>query len=68
MSCPYIEERKKRNWIKKFEKEIFKKALAEEESEKLYQTLTSNTWFICWDTKIVLENLLENKDLLFGYG
>ena len=68
MSCPNIEERKKGNWIKKFEKEIFKKALAEEESEKLYQTLTSNTWFICWDTKIVLENLLENKDLLFGYG
>lgn len=67
MSCPYIEERKKRNWIKKFEKEIFKTALAEEESDKLYQALTSNTWFICWDTKIVLENLLENKDLLFGY-
>lgn len=68
MSCPYIEKGKKLNWIKRFEKEIFKKALAEDESEKLYQALTSNTWFICWDTKIVLENLLENKDLLFGYS
>lgn len=68
MSCPYIEEKRKRSWAKKFEKDIFQKELAEEQSEELYQTLVSNTWFICWDTKIVLENLLENKDLLFGYS
>lgn len=68
MSCPYIDERRRRGWAKKFEKEIFRRELAEGQSEELYQTLISNTWFICWDKKIVLENLLENKDLLFGYS
>ncbi|MUT57778.1 antiviral reverse transcriptase Drt3b [Vibrio parahaemolyticus] len=68
MSCPYIEEKKKRVWAKKFEKEVFHKELNEDKSEEFFQCLTSNTWFICWDTKTVLENLLENKDLLFGYS
>ncbi|EGR1591915.1 RNA-directed DNA polymerase [Vibrio parahaemolyticus] len=68
MSCPYIEEKRKRVWAKKFEKEVFHKELKEDKSEEFFQCLTSNTWFICWDTKTVLENLLENKDLLFGYS
>ncbi|WP_236732684.1 antiviral reverse transcriptase Drt3b [Vibrio anguillarum] len=68
MSCPYIDEKRKRTWSKRFEKAIFGKELAEDKSEELFQVLVSNTWFICWDTKIVLENLLENKELLFGYS
>ncbi|WP_261886165.1 antiviral reverse transcriptase Drt3b [Vibrio pomeroyi] len=68
MSCPYIDGRRKRNWAKKFEKDMFKRELPEDESEELYQTLISNTWFICWDKEKVLENLMENKELLFGYS
>jgi hypothetical protein len=68
MSCPYIDEKRRRAWAKKFEKELYKKELTQDKSEELYQTLVSNTWFICWDTNVVLENLLENKDLLLGYS
>ena len=68
MSCPYIEEKRKRAWAKKLEKEIFKKNLEEEQSEEFFQTLISNTWFICWDTEVVLENLLDKKELMFGYS
>jgi hypothetical protein len=67
MSCPYIDLKRKKSWLNKFEKIMFNKNLEQEKSDKLFEVLTTNTWFICWDTKIVLKHLLENKKLLFGY-
>lgn len=39
MSCPYIEEKKKRVWAKKFEKEVFHKELNEDKSEEFFSVL-----------------------------
>lgn len=66
MSCPYIDEGKRRSWSKVFEKQLSTRPLSDVESDNLYQMLSSNTWFICWE-QMSLKKILEKKELLFGY-
>lgn len=67
MSCPYIEIKQKRTWFELFYKtNNLTTDKSEELKIKLFKTLTENNWFISWD-RLELWNILERKELLFGY-
>lgn len=67
LSCPYIDEKTKKQWALKLEKVLFGSALPEAESNEFFNQLSRNYWFVCWDDKVVLNNLIIKNNLLFGY-
>ncbi|MEJ8678142.1 RNA-directed DNA polymerase [Plesiomonas shigelloides] len=66
MSCPYIDDKRKHSWLKRFEKICFCKELQEQQHEQLFAYLTQNKWFICWDTEIVIQSIKKPR-LIDGY-
>lgn len=67
MSCPYIDEKTKKQWGLKLEKVLYKKELSAPESNEFFYQLVNNHWFVCWDDKLVLNSLVAKNSLLFGY-
>ncbi|WP_438864319.1 antiviral reverse transcriptase Drt3b [Neptunicella sp.] len=67
MSCPYIDQKTKKQWGLKLEKVLFDKALNDEDSNELLEQLVTNCWFVCWNDELVLNNLIVKNNLLFGY-
>ncbi len=67
MSCPYIDIKEKKKWARKAEKVLFGHELSPNDSDSFLEQLTTNEWFVCWDDKIVLDDLTQKNTLLFGY-
>ncbi|GAB1050098.1 MAG: RNA-directed DNA polymerase [Shewanella algae] len=67
MSCPYIEIKIKKQWANKLEKILYGRKLSEQDSADFLLQLTSNNWFVCWDDQLVVNNLIDKNNLLFGY-
>lgn len=67
MSCPYIDQKVKKQWGLKLEKVLYGKALLDAESNEFLQQLVTNHWFVCWNDEQVLNNLIVKNNLLFGY-
>lgn len=68
MSCPFIDTKVKRRWFDNFYKVV---GLSRDNpdaavKESIFEILTQSQWFISWD-RLELWNILERKELLFGY-
>jgi hypothetical protein len=67
MSCPYIDQRVKRQWGLKLEKVLYGKPLTNEGSKEFLEQLVTNYWFVCWNDQLVMNNLIVKNNLQFGY-
>lgn len=68
MSCPFIDLKTKKRWFEDFYKvsRFAKDDSSSEVKEAIFKELTESQWFISWD-RLELWNILERKELLFGY-
>jgi hypothetical protein len=67
LSCPYVEAKKKTEWLKQFNATYSLPAPTKSEIEKTIASFLKNPWFIQWGS-IDLVNLLERKELRNAYA
>jgi len=67
MSCPYIPNKTKEEWNNLFYTHTgVKSALSGTSKAAVFDLLTTNSWFVTWDS-LELWNILCRKEILFGY-
>jgi len=66
MSCPYIDIKHKRVWVRSIAKELQEASPTNAEIDVYIQHETSNPWFVDW-LNVDLLNLLEKKQLKKSY-
>jgi hypothetical protein len=66
MSCPYIDIKYKRVWVRNIAKELQEASPTNAEIDVYIQHETSNPWFVDW-LNVDLLNLLEKKQLKKSY-
>ncbi|KTS85148.1 hypothetical protein RSA31_21780 [Pantoea dispersa] len=66
MSCPYIDIKHKRIWVRNIAKELQEASPTNAEIDDYIEHETSNPWFVDW-LNVDLLNLLEKKQLKKAY-